>query len=314
VTGVAVRVPATTANLGPGFDALGAAVTRYLYAGVAPRSGEERVTTQGEGASEVATGDDNLVWRSFVTFCDRTDIAVPDVSVRVRNEIPLERGMGSSSAAIVGGLALARAVTGASVGDLDLVRMATDLEGHPDNVAPAVLGGLVACAQTDDGDLIVRRAQPADATVVIAIPANRQNTHEARAALPDALSRPDVATQAARAAHVTPGLIGLWPVDPRVAGDLLHEPARFAAMPASGDLVQAMRADGIHAWLSGAGPSVAAVAADNAALGRIEACAREHGFEAAVLRWDLAGTIACRDDVCAFAGSGGCAACPRARL
>jgi homoserine kinase len=200
------------------------------------------------------------------------------------------------------------------VGDLDLVRMATDIEGHPDNVAPAVLGGLVACAQADDGDLILRRAQPAEATVVIAIPANRQNTDEARAALPDALTRPDVATQAARAAHVTPGLLGVWPVDPRVAGDLLHEPARFTAMPASGGLVQAMRDDGIHAWLSGAGPSVAAVAADGDATAHIQARAREHGFDVAVLRWDLAGTIACHDGGCAFAGSGGCAACPRTRL
>lgn len=312
--GVAVRVPATTANLGPGFDALGAAVTRYLYAGIVERSGERRVVTEGEGAGEVATGEDNLVWRSFVAFCELTSTPVPDVGIRVRNDIPLERGLGSSSAAIVAGLALARGSSGAAVGDLDLVRLATDIEGHPDNVAPAVLGGFVACARADDGDLVVRRAQPAQAAVVVAVPRNRQNTNEARAALPDALVRADAADQAARAAHVAPGLLGLWPVDPRVAGDLLHEPARFAAMPASGDLVAVMRAAGMHAWLSGAGPTVAAVARDEASQRRLVEFARERDFEPDVLGWDLAGTVVCPSTGCAFSGIDGCAACPRARL
>lgn len=311
---VAVRVPATTANLGPGFDALGAAVTRFLVAGVTATSSQaERVTTVGEGAGEVATGDDNLVWRSFVAFCDRAGTPVPDVALRVANDIPLERGLGSSSAAIVAGLALARAVTGETVGDLDLVRMATDIEGHPDNVAPAVLGGFVACATTDDGDLVVRRAQPAHATIVVAVPATRQNTNEARAALPASLSRQDAATQAARAAHVAPALLGLWPVDPRIAGDLLHEPARFEAMPQSAALVDALRQHGVHAWLSGAGPTVAAVAGTVAA-DQIVALSQEHGFVPDVLGWDLSGTLICRAGGCAFAASGGCAGCPRPRL
>lgn len=311
---VAVRVPATTANLGPGFDALGAALTRYLYAGIVDDDQDVRVRTEGEGAGEVATGDDNLVWRSFVTFCDHAGVAVPDVRLRVRNEIPLERGLGSSSAAIVGGLALARAATHAEVGDLDLVGIASAIEGHPDNVAPAVLGGFVACAQTDDGDLVVRRAQPAAAVIVVAVPGDRQNTGEARAALPDALTRGDAATQAARAAHVAAGLLGMWPVDARLAGDLLHEPSRFGAMPRSSELVHAMRADGAQAWLSGAGPTVAAVARDRAARERLVALAHDRGYVPDVLTWDLAGTIACPRGGCAFSGIEGCAACPRARL
>lgn len=311
---VAVRVPATTANLGPGFDALGAALTRYLYAGIVDGDQDARVRTDGEGAGEVAADDDNLVWRSFVAFCDHAGVAVPDVRLRVHNDIPLERGLGSSSAAIVGGLALARAATRAAVGDLDLVRIASEIEGHPDNVAPAVLGGFVACAQTDDGELVVRRAQPASAVIVVAVPGDRQNTGEARAALPDALTRADAATQAARAAHVTAGLLGIWPVDARLAGDLLHEPSRFGAMPRSAELVQAMRAGGAQAWLSGAGPTVAAVARDPAAQERLVALAHDHGYVPDVLTWDLAGTVACPSGGCAFAGNEGCAACPRARL
>jgi homoserine kinase len=311
---VAVRVPATTANLGPGFDALGAALTRYLYAGIVDADQAARVHTDGEGAGEVATGDDNLVWRSFVAFCEHVGAPVPDVGLRVRNDIPLERGLGSSSAAIVGGLALARAATGAAVGDLDLVRVASAIEGHPDNVAPAVLGGFVACAQTDDGSLVVRRAQPAAAVVVVAVPGDRQNTGEARAALPEALARGDAATQAARAAHVAPGLLGVWPVDARLAGDLLHEPSRFAVMPGSADLVRAMRDEGMHAWLSGAGPTVAAVAHDRASQERLVELSHEHGFAPDVLAWDLAGTVACPSGGCAFSGIEGCTACPRARL
>lgn len=311
---VAVRVPATTANLGPGFDALGAALTRYLYAGIVDDDQDVRVRTDGEGAGEVGTGDDNLVWRSFVTFCDEAAVPVPDVRLRVRNDIPLERGLGSSSAAIVGGLALARAATRAEIGDLDLVRIASDIEGHPDNVAPAVLGGFVACAQTDDGDLVVRRAQPAAAVIVVAVPGDRQNTGEARAALPESLTRADAATQAARAAHVSAGLLGIWPVDARLAGDLLHEPSRFETMPRSAELIRAMRTDGAQAWLSGAGPTVAAVAHDRVAQERLVALAHDHGYVPDVLTWDLAGTVACPSSGCAFSGNEGCAACPRARL
>lgn len=311
---VAVRVPATTANLGPGFDALGAALTRYLHAGIVDAGQDVRVRTEGEGAGEVATGEDNLVWTSFVAFCDQVGVAVPDARLMVRNDIPLERGLGSSSAAIVAGLALARAATGTVVGDLDLVRIASDIEGHPDNVAPAVLGGFVACAQADDGDLVVRRAQPAAAAVVVAVPNDRQNTGEARAVLPDALVRGDAAAQAGRAAHVTAGLLGVWPVDSRLAGDLLHEPARFGVMPRSAELVKAMRAEGAHAWLSGAGPSVAGVAHDRGVQERLVALAHAHGFVADALTWDLAGTVTCLPGGCAFSGLEGCTACPRARL
>lgn len=310
---VAIRVPATTANLGPGFDALGAALTRYLYAGVTT-DGEVRVTTMGEGEGEVATGDDNLVWRSFVAFCEHVGVPVPDVRLRVDNRVPLERGLGSSSAAIVAGLALARAVTAQAVGDLELVRLATAIEGHPDNVAPAVLGGFVACATTDDGELVVRRAQPSAARVVIAVPATRQNTNEARAVLPDTMTRADAVTQAARAAHVAAGLVGVWPVDAGLSGDLMHEPARFGVMPGSGALVAAWRGLGRAAWLSGAGPSCAATATSQSEADVLIAIASEHGFDAEAVTWDLAGTIVCRDGGCAFSATAGCVGCPRAQL
>jgi threonine synthase len=219
--------------------------------------------------------------------------------------------------AAAAGLALGRALTGTAVGDLDLVRLAAEIEGHPDNVAPAVLGGFVSCATTPAGDLVVRRAQPAPTTgVVVAVPGSRQATSEARAALPASLPRGEVAVQAARASHVTGAFTGLWPGDPALAGDVLHEPPRLAVMRASGALLAELRDAGVHAWLSGAGPTVAAVVplTDEAPRDLVIRIATAHGFDASALDWDLAGSLVCPDDGCAVSGVGGCATCPRARL
>lgn len=313
-----VRVPATTANLGPGFDAYGMALELHLAVRSRPRTaGGPRVTLHGEGAGELPTGDDNLVWTALVAFCEAHGLPVPDVALEAVNRIPLERGLGSSSAAIVAGLVLGRDLTGARVGEPELVRLADALEGHPDNVAPAILGGLVACARGDDGVPVVRRIDPLPTGIpVVCVPTARQSTREARAVLPEVLERADVAEQAARAGHVLGALAGWWPVETSLAGDLLHEPARLGVMVASGELVGALRALGVHAWLSGAGPTVAASVerGDEAAAVRVAATAEEHGFVALATDWDRSGAVSCPDGGCALAGSGGCARCPREAL
>ncbi|MDQ4130120.1 MAG: homoserine kinase [Actinomycetota bacterium] len=291
----AVRVPATTANLGPGFDAFGAAITLHLEAVAEPRNERrERIVSEGEGAGELPSDDRNLVWRSFIALCEEAGVPAPDVAVSIRNAVPLERGLGSSSAAIVAGLALARAVCRLPVGDLDLVRLAADIEGHPDNVAPAVLGGLVCAGRSDRGELIVRRAQPhARLVPVVFVPVQRQATTDARAVLPDTLGRDHVGDQAARAGHVLAALLGVWPVAPDLAGDRLHEPPRLAAMAPTRALVAELRAAGIHAWLSGAGPSACAAIPQRDAAAR-QRCARiggGKGFSVRVLRWDLSGLL-----------------------
>lgn len=323
----AVAVPATTANLGAGFDAFGLALAdRSLGGGgVAsltvrslPRGSQaERVATDGDGQREVPTGDDNLIWRSLVTFCEHHDVAVPDVALQANNRIPLERGLGSSSAAIVAGLVLGRALTGVVIGDRDLLGIATDIEGHPDNVGPALLGGLVACATDDDGQLVVRRVNPAPSLrPVVLVPVTRQATISARAVLPEQLPRAEVTVQAARAGHVLTALTGVWPAAVGLAGDRLHEPARFAAMPATGAVVAGLRAAGVHAWLSGAGPAVAAVVRgpQDATASTLTDVASEHGFVVHELAVDLAGALVCPDDGCGLAGSGNCVQCPRRRV
>jgi homoserine kinase len=323
----AVQVPATTANLGPGYDAFGAALDVRVVVGTRAPDDGPRVVTHGQGADEVATGDDNLVWTSLLAACDHFGWDVPDVRLEVHNPVPLARGMGSSSAAIVGGLGLARllagadagfAVTDRAVGDRALVDLATDIEGHADNVAPAIHGGMVAAATTDDGRRVVRTL-PAPATTrpLLLVPEQRQLTSEARAVVPAGLDRADVVAQGARAGHVLAGLAGLWPVDPELAGDRLHEPARARAMPASGSLLAALRGAGHHAWLSGAGPAVAVAvpaARADAVAEAVAALPEAAGFDVRLLHWDRQGVRACSTGGCAVAGSPGCADCPLTRL
>jgi homoserine kinase len=299
--GAAVRVPGTTANIGPGFDAFGAAVTLHLDAQAVPlehlsEDGSVVVRTEGEGSGELATDGANLLWRSMLALFAHAGVAPPAVGVAVRNRIPLERGLGSSSAAIVAGLGLGRRLLERRFSDLEIIRIATDIEGHPDNVAPAVLGGFVVAARAEGGRLVVRRSQPhARLRPVVMVPVTRQATTQARGVVPASLTREDVIDQAARAGHVVGALVGAWPAHPQLAGDRLHEPPRSEAMPASGALLAALRDAGIHAWLSGAGPTVcAAVPIRHDEVWRAATDrAAEHGFEVNPLTWDLGGLVTC---------------------
>lgn len=295
-----VRVPATTANLGPGFDAFGLAVSLYLRVTAVARTDADQphVTMAGEGAGELAEDETSLIWRSMLALFAHAGTPLPELAIEASNDVPLERGLGSSSAAIVAGLSLARALIPHDLSDLELVRIATEMEGHPDNVAPAVLGGLVVAARSDGGRVIVRRAQPhARLRPVAMVPSVRQRTLEARTVLPARLDREEVIDQAARAGHIAAALAGVWPAHPQLAGDRLHEPARSRAMPASGELLEELRAAGVHAWLSGAGPTVCAVVAvrDEAGGRDVSRIAIEHGFDARPLSWDLSGATVVRD-------------------
>lgn len=312
-----MQVPATSANLGAGFDAFGLALDLHLAARTVPVvEGAPRVVNRGLGADVLATGDDNLVWRSFRDACTAFDMPVPDVTLEVMNRIPLERGLGSSSAAIVAGIVLARAATDARVGEPALVELAATIEGHPDNVAPAILGGLVAGARGDRG-FVVRRINPLPGHVALAfVPSTAQSTDVSRATLPASLDREAVVDQVARAGHVLVGLTGAWNIDPMLVGDRLHEPARMPALPDAGALLEQLRALGLTAWLSGSGPAVIALArdGDESVLEMARMQATGTGSELLVLALDRLGALACPDGGCALSGVGGCAQCPRERL
>lgn len=251
---VAVQIPASSANLGPGFDAFAVALGLHLVAWTTEMTAQ-RVRCSGEGASELPTDDRNMVWQAFTAFCRHAGATVPDVSIVTRNAIPLERGLGSSAAAAVAGVVLARALTGVAVADQVLVDLVTEVEGHADNAAAAVMGGLVV---TEGGK--ARRLEPSRSLVpVVFVPTTRQSTTASRARLPAAVSLAAAAANGARAALVLAGLAGTVAWDPTVLHDVLHEPARLAAMPATADLVARLRSAGIGACLSGSGPTVLAI-------------------------------------------------------
>lgn len=259
---VTVRVPATSANLGPGFDALGLALSLHDEVEARVTGGGVTVEVIGEGAGDLPTDGSHLVVRAMTRVFEELGEHPAGLALRCRNRIPQARGLGSSSAAIVAGVSLARAlvVGGAErLDDAGLLRIAAELEGHPDNVAPCLLGGMTI-AWTEPSGAAAVRVEPADPIrPFVFVPQERGLTEVARAALPATVPHADAALNAGRAAL----LVHAMTVDPShlfvATEDRLHQGYRAPSMPGSAELVAALRAQGIAAVVSGAGPSVLAL-------------------------------------------------------
>ena len=259
---VRVTVPATSANLGPGFDSLGLALALRDEVGAEVLGDGVSVTVRGEGADTVPRDESHLVVRSMLAAFDLLGARPPGLAVTCRNVIPHGRGLGSSSAAIVAGVSLARAlVAGGSllVDDDRLFALAAQIEGHPDNVAPAFYGGLVISGQR--GRPVLRRPgrrRPAGQRRGVRAADRRWQTTVARGLLPDTVPHADAAANAGRAALLVAALAGRPEHLLLATRDLLHQDYRAPAMPDSAALVAALRADGVPAIVSGAGPTVLA--------------------------------------------------------
>ncbi len=262
---VRVRVPATSANLGPGFDSLGLALSLYdeLEAEViGPCGAEPTILVEGEGADDVALDGSHLVHRALARGMKELGEALPQVRLRCRNSVPHGRGLGSSSAAIVAGLALARALvtTGSErMDDHALFEIAACIEGHPDNVAPAVFGGFTIAYEEQGSFRVVRLAVTSAVAFVALVPAQPLGTEVARGLLPEHVSHADAAYNVGRAALIVAGLTGRPEALLDATDDRLHQPFRAAAMPESAALVRGLRQDGLPAAISGAGPTVLAM-------------------------------------------------------
>lgn len=245
-----VRVPASSANLGPGYDAMAAAVSLHL---------ELEVEETGEfsldpGGLEVSTGRDNLIVRAFESLHPADGIAF-----RLRSEIPLARGLGSSAAAIVAGLFAADHLFELALSREEMLARATALEGHPDNVAAAIYGGFVVCGSDDDGAPLAARFDPPEGLEgIVVIPPEEVSTKLAREAIPAEVPLADAVANVSAAALL---VLGLRSADldllARGLRDSIHQPRRRDLYPRSMELVDSARELGaLGATISGAGPTV----------------------------------------------------------
>lgn len=261
---VSVRTPASSANLGPGFDALGLAlelhddVTAEVVDEVAgEQEGELHFTVEGEGARTVPRDETHLVVRAMHQAFDLMGERPRALRMHFRNAIPHGRGLGSSAAAIVGGIVLARALVEGGRDRLDdqaAYQLAVDIEGHPDNVAAALFGGLTI-AWIDGAAAEVQRLETA-VDITVFIPPFAVSTEVARGLLPETVLHADAAANAGRAALLVAALTSAPERLISATEDRLHQSYRAGAMPTSYDLLRRLRVDGIPAVISGAGPTV----------------------------------------------------------
>ncbi|MFI0367584.1 homoserine kinase [Actinomadura sp. 1N219] len=268
---VLVRTPATSANLGPGFDSLGLALSLYddVEVEVGTADGGLAIEVDGEGAEVADRAERHLIVKVLRRAFDLLDdlagtgpVTRPDgLRLRCRNRIPHSRGLGSSSAAIVAGIVAARALhpAGKLLSDDEALRLATEIEGHPDNVAPCLAGGLTVAWTTPRGPRLVR-LETQITQVTAFVPEQRLATERARGLLPETVPHGDAAANAGRAALLIAALTGGLDADVLLDAteDRLHQTYRAPAMPESAALVGRLRAAGVPAVISGAGPTVLA--------------------------------------------------------
>jgi homoserine kinase len=291
---VAVEVPATTANLGAGYDCLGMALELTNRIGLEVRSwgrGAIELAVEGEGAGDLPADSRNRFVQGVEAAIREARGSLPDGPswrIEMVNRIPLARGLGSSAAATVGGLLAANALLGDALSTADLLRLATAIEGHPDNAAAVLLGGFVVSAAIGDSVEAIRFDVPRGIRAVIFIPDLRLSTAEMRKVLPAKVPREDAVANLGRVALGVAGMAtGRRDILRILTEDRLHEPYRAAAYPQLPRMVAEARAAGaIGACLSGAGSSIVAFVDTVSGVARIESA-----FRAAAADSDLPGRV-----------------------
>lgn len=252
-----VRVPASSANLGPGFDALGLALGVYLTCRF-ERAERLSIQAVGRDACRISSGDDNLIWQTSLAVAKDVGETLPAIALEIENDIPIGKGLGSSAAALTAGVVIADHLLGLHWKPHRILDEAARIEGHPDNVAASVLGSIVASA-IDSGGVAraVRLEWPARYGIAIVVPDFVLPTSEARAVLPDCYSRTDTIFNVQRSALLIAALsTGTTSAFPTALEDRLHQPYRYSLVPGLEEIVK-LRAPGLLGCaLSGAGPSV----------------------------------------------------------
>ncbi|MGZ5306585.1 MAG: homoserine kinase [Actinomycetota bacterium] len=255
------RVPATSANLGPGFDCFGLALDLWNEVRV-DTDAEPGVTWEGEGADELATDGTDMVSKAMLHAARMGGGILPGLALHGVNRIPLERGLGSSAAACVAGISLADRILGLGLEPEDVLDLAIEIEGHPDNAAAAIAGGFTLAF----GDGVIRLDPHPDLRPVAFVPDIRLPTGEARAALPELVSFRDAVHNAGHAAATVVALTSEPGLLTQTLGDRLHQQARLNLVPSVSVVFDQLRAADVPVCVSGAGPTLLAFELESVSL------------------------------------------------
>lgn len=253
-----IKVPATSANLGPGFDTLGLALNLWNES-VFELADDFYVSIEGEGANRLASPRNNMIVRAAQTLAEHSSTGLPPFRAHCVNHIPFGSGLGSSAAATLTGLLAANVLTDAKLSNEEMLCLATELEGHPDNVAPALLGGLVV-SMMNEGNVIARKLPIQPVYVIVVLPDFHFPTKAARDSLPGHISMKDAVHNISRAVLLTEAFrMGDWQLLGEAMTDQLHQPYRLKLIPGAAAAMQTAKDAGAAAVaLSGAGPSLIA--------------------------------------------------------
>lgn len=279
---VKVRVPGTTANCGPGFDAVGIACTVYNDLElVLSKQGSLVIEIEGEGKEIIPTDERNVVWQVVQTVLQKVGKEYQGIHIKMYNRIPLARGLGSSAAAIVGGIVAANAATGNTLTKDEMLDMATNIEGHPDNVAPAIFGGVTISVTQGEGAHYLRFVPPGELKMVVTIPDFKLSTHAARQVLPNTIPFADAVFNISRTALTIGALCqGEFHHLRYALEDKIHQPYREHLIPGMQQVFAAALEQGaLGVALSGAGPCLLAFANcnyDEIGVGMVQAFANNH--------------------------------------
>ena len=267
-------VSASSANLGPGFDSIGLALNlsdEIVVETIDSQDSALVVLVEGEGANQVPLGPDHLVVRAVMRGLQAMEVSASGLVVRCRNAIPHSRGLGSSAAAVVGGLAAANSlvaqIDSTPLSEAQLIQLSSEFEGHPDNAAAAVLGGAVVSWTEHSGDQPVYSAAALrlhpEIRLFLAIPEERSSTAETRVLLPTQVSHEDARFNVSRAALLVVALTERPDLLMAATEDVLHQPQRAPAMPATAEYLRLLRRHNLAATLSGAGPAIIALSTES---------------------------------------------------
>ncbi len=254
-----IKVPASTANLGSGFDVVGMAISIYNEMELdIDRSASLTINIEGEGANELPCDESNLVYQGIAEVFKRADEEIPGLKLNLHNNIPLESGLGSSASAIIGGLVLGNRLLRNRYSSKQILSLAADLEGHADNVSAALFGGLTLCSYNGNDLVCNVRRIPQDLHAVIVIPDYRVPTENARRVLPETVNLEDAIFNSGRTALLVSALTtGNYELLRVAMEDRLHQPYRFHLLPGMKEAINHVYdADAFGAAISGSGPAL----------------------------------------------------------